>query len=262
MKVVGRLLSLAAQQRMFAQGITADIAPEEAGKLFRLTPQGGLPHLEIYRNAYRARLTEALRENYPVLHRVLGDEAFDALAESFIAAHPSRQYSIRWFGSSLADFLAAQPEALPHAALPDLARMEWALGTAFDAADDVPLSVDSLLSLTPESWATLQLASHASVCLIALDWAVEPLWRAVSEDAEAETTPPERHPHHLLVWRQDQHTQWRSVESDEADLLRVALDGTSFAELCEHAALTHGEQAAATVAGYLRVWVAARLLAA
>jgi hypothetical protein len=252
--------TLAAQLQALAQAITADSAPTDTAELFRPTPQGGPPRLGIYRKAYRARLTEALRENYPVLHRVQGDEAFDELAERFIAACPSHQPSIRWFGSALLEWLAANSEQLSHPALADLARMEWALCTVFDAADCTPLSVDDLLAQTAETWPELRFTGHPSLRLIALDWAVEPLWRALSNNPEAETAAPEPQPHHLLVWRQNDQTQWRSVEPFEADMLQAALSGESFAELCERAAATEGKQAAAAVAGHLRVWVEAGLL--
>jgi hypothetical protein len=246
---------LAAQLLALAQAITADSAPTDTAELLRPTPQGGPPRLGIYRNAYRARLTDALRENYPVLHRVQGDEAFDELAERFIATCPSHQPSIRWFGSALPEWLAANHDQLSHPALADLARMEWALCTAFDAADDTPLSVDDLLAHAPEAWPTLRFTGHPSLRLIALDWAVEPLWRTLSDNPEAETAAPEPQPHHLLVWRKNDQNQWRSVEPFEADLLQAALAGESFAELCEHAAATQCEQAAAAVAGHLRIWV-------
>jgi len=56
----------------------------------------------IYRHAYRARLVAALRDNHEVLALALGDEAFDAIAQAYIDAHPSRFASIRWFGDGLA----------------------------------------------------------------------------------------------------------------------------------------------------------------
>ncbi|MCP5268244.1 MAG: putative DNA-binding domain-containing protein [Zoogloeaceae bacterium] len=254
--------TLTAQLHAFARAITADTAPPDTDELFRPTPQGGPPRIEIYRHAYRARLTDALRENYPVLHRVQGDEAFDELAEKFIAASPSQTPSIRWFGSALPAWLAANSAQLSHPALADLARMEWALCTAFDAADDSPLTVNDLLAHAPEAWPELRFTGHPSLRLIALDWAVEPLWHALSDNPEAETAAPEAQPHHLLVSRQNDQTQWRSVEAFEADLLQAALAGESFAELCERAAATQGEQAAAAVAGHLRVWVEAGLLTA
>ena len=252
--------TLATQLHAFARAITADTALQDTTTLLRPTPQGGPPRLGIYRNAYRARLTDALRENYPVLHRVQGDEAFDELAERFIAASPSQHPSIRWFGSALPEWLATNSEQLSHPALADLARMEWALCTAFDAADETPLTVNDLLAQTAETWPELRFTGHPSLRLIALDWAIEPLWRALSDNPEAETAAPEPQPHHLLVWRQNDQTQWRSVEPFEADLLQAALSGQSFAELCERAAATQGEQAAAAVAGHLRAWVEAGLL--
>lgn len=254
--------TLAAHLQAFALAITATDEPAESAALFRATPQGGPPRLSIYRHAFRARLSAALRENYPVLHRVLGDEAFDEVALGFIAAHPSHHPSIRWFGNALPGHLQTLADAgeLPHPALPDLARMEWALGTAFDAADAAPLSVEQLLAVAPEAWPELRFSAHPSLRLIALDWAIEPLWRALSDNPEAKTAAPEAQSHHLLVWRQHDQTQWRSVEPFEATLLQAALAGESFAELCERAAATQGEQAAATVAGHLRVWVETGLL--
>ena len=69
--------------------------------------------LAIYRHAYRVRLIEALDETYPVLHGLLGDEAFATLGEAFVAAHPSVHRSIRWYGRELAEFLAAAAALSP-----------------------------------------------------------------------------------------------------------------------------------------------------
>lgn len=259
--------TLIAQLHAFTRAITAADEPAAVTPLFRPTPQGGPPRLGIYRNAFRARLTDALRENYPVLQRVLGDDAFDTMALGFIATHPSRHPSIRWFGNELPAHLQtlADADELPHPALPDLARMEWALSTAFDAADAAPLTVEQLLAVAPKDWPALRFTPHPSLRLTALDWAIEPLWRALSENADAETVPPEPYPHHLLTWRktgESDQTQWRSVESFEAELLQAALAGAAFSELCECAASTQGDVTAAAVAGHLRIWVEAGLLVA
>lgn len=252
---------LAARQQSFAEAITSEQVPEAALAHFRPTPQGGPPRLDIYRNAYRARLTGALRDNYPVLHRVLGDEAFDALAAAFITARPSRQPSIRWFGAELGDWLQETAAQLPHPALVDLTRMEWALSIAFDAADATPLQVADLLAVAPQDWPALSFQPLPSLHMIAMNWAVEPLWSAISADESATTDAPEALDHHLLVWRRDEQTQWRSVEAFEALLLDACIGGRSFADLCELALTECGDNAAAEVAGYLRVWVEAGLLA-
>lgn len=248
------------QQWLAAAIVGADGIPEFGGLLCK-TPQGDAARIDIYRNAYRARLAAALKENFPVLHRVLGDDAFRELAEIFIAARPSREPSIRWFGAELPDFLAQHPDLAPHPALGDLSRMEWALSTAFDAADAARLEVSNLLAISPADWPTLRFTAHPSLQLVPLSWAVEPLWSALSADENAATEPPEPLDHHLLVWRGATQTHWRSVADIEAQLLAACIAGRPFAEMCALAADAVDARAAAEVAGYLRAWVEAGLLA-
>lgn len=253
---------LAGQQRQLAAAITKVGADETAlDALLLNTPQGGPPRIDIYRNAFIARLTAALKENFPVLHRVLGDVAFSELAADFIEARPSRTPSIRWFGAELSEFLAQHLDLVPHPALVDLARMEWALCTAFDAFDADRVEVSDLLALNPANWPALCFQPHPSLRLIQLGWAVEPLWSALSVDENAATEPPEALDHPLLVWRRDMQTQWRSVAAFEARILAACIAGQPFAALCALAADEVGERAAEEVAGYLRAWVEAGLFA-
>ena len=147
--------ALAELQQRFQEAVLRATLP---GELFTAAE----PHqlgggYDLYVQAYRARLAAALRDNFPVLHRALGDDAFATLAQSYIDCHPSPFRSIRWFGHALADFLAGTVERLPHPALVDLARMDWALRAAFDAADAVPLTLSDLASLRPEDWPALRL---------------------------------------------------------------------------------------------------------
>jgi len=231
---------------------------------------GAAPRLSIYRDAYRARLVAALRSNYPVLHRVLGDDDFAALALAYLAAHPSRQPSIRWFGHVLADWLdarlAVDADALPHPALADLARMEWAIGSSFDAADAAPLSFADLAQVPVDRWPALRFAPHPSLRRVGLQWAVEPIWRALTADENADTAPPEPLEHRLLVWRIGLDTRWRAIEPDEDAALARCLAGERFDAVCAAlAALAPDDagaeaQSAAQVAGWLRGWVDAGLL--
>lgn len=245
--------TLAGQQQAFAALLTGDGEPAATGLLRRLTGQP--PRIDVYRHAYRARLVEALRSNFPVLHRVLGDEAFAELALAYLARQPSRQPSIRWFGHALPAWLAAHPGALPHPALADLAAMEWALGTSFDAADAAPLAFAELAARTPEAWPEARFAGHPSVALLTLGWAVEPIWQALTEDEDAATGEPQSLEHRLLVWRQGLETRWRSLPADEAALLAACLSGEPFMALCGQAAQARGDAAPAWVASALRRWV-------
>ena len=224
----------------------------------KLGPTLATGHFEIYVNAYRGRLVEALRDNYPVLYRAMGDDAFSQLARTYITEHPSRFRSIRWFGDDLTAFAEAHPDYLPHPALADLARMDWALRGAFDAADAATLSPADVATIAAEKWPGQCFVLQAAVRLITLQWNVEPIWQALNQDENAATDAPQALQHSLLVWRREFECHWRSLDAREATALRVIADGGTFAEVCE--SLGDDANPAQTAAMYLRQWIEHGLL--
>jgi hypothetical protein len=263
------LPGLRAQQQAFEAAVraappTGGTPAPDNGQLCR-APDGGAARLDVYRHAYRARLVGALRDNFEVLVRALGDDAFDALAEAYVAAHPSGQPSIRWFGHRLAAFMdrsAVDDDGLvAHAALADLARMDWALRGAFDAADGPVIGRDALAAVPAAAWPALRLQLHPSVRCVPLQWAVEPAWHVLREQAdgvEPELPAPAPLAHSLLVWRRGLETQWRSLADAEAELLQALADGDDFGALCERAAglVDDADQAVPLVVGALQQWLA------
>jgi hypothetical protein len=249
-------------QRQLREAIAGDA---HAGHGLLRTQPGREPLLRVYRHAYRARLIAALRDNFGVLPRAMGDEAFDALAEAYVQAHPSRTPSIRWYGAHLAEFMALREALVPHPAYIDLARMEWALRAAFDSADAPVLWAETLAQLPTDAWASLLLTLHPTLRVLQMDWAIEPAWKALQDEADSEPGLPEpqRQPHALLVWRVALDTRWRSASGVmEAVLLQAVAEGLPFASLCERAAQAVGDaQATATVVGLLQQWLADGLLA-
>ena len=255
-------------QREFARAI---LKPD-ADALAHPAWDGG--RLQIYAGGYKTRLAEALRSNFPTLHRVLGDESFDALAHGYIDAMPSQYRSIRWFGRELAAYAQRDTSILPHAALLDLLKMDWAIGIAFDAADAPPLRADQLRAVAPEAWAVLALVLHPSVTMLQLQWAVEPIWRAATRELNENGTShdseaPTESPHHLLIWREGLEARWRVLPDAEVGALDQIRSGSSsssggskFGALCARLAMQTNQTAAArTAAAYLARWVADGLLA-
>ncbi len=256
-------MSVIEQQRRLAAAIRDEA--DAAGLLAGDFTTG----LAVYRHAYRARLAEALADNYTVLARALGDDAFDALAQAYIAARPSRNPSIRWFGHTLAEFMAqAGDDLVPHASLVDFAAMDWALRGAFDAADAPLLQPAMLAALGPDDWAGLVLRLHPSAQRVRLRHAIEPAWRLLREWTpesgadQPELPEPAPHEHQLLAWRQAGETRWRSLAPLEAALLDAVAAEAPFALLCERAAAELGDvdAAAPAVIGALQRWLADGLL--
>lgn len=239
---------LAAQQRALKHAIVQGAQDDGVTGLLR-----------IYQQAYPSRLTAALRDNFGVLPTVMGDAAFDALALAYIDAQPSQRPSIRWFGDALPAFMAAHDDLVPHPAIVDLARMEWALRSAFDAADAEAIGAAALAEVPADAWPALVFEPLPSVQVLDLEWSVEPVWRALQNidgDDAPELPEPQASVHDLVVWRQGLRPRWRSLDMRAATLLRAAIDGEPFGVLCAMAAESAGDdQAAAHAAGALRGWI-------
>lgn len=207
----------------------------------------GVAQFGVYRNAYRARLRGALRDNFEVLPLVMGDDSFDALANAYIDAHPSRHYSLRWFGHELIAFMAAHESLVDHPAMTDLARLEWALRGAFDAASATLLTPAELATVQAQDWAQLVFTLQPSVQLLELQWAVGPVWHALKSGAD-EVPAPEALDHHVLVWRQGMGTQWKSLSPTETVFVQCLLGRKSFGAVCMALSKQVSEENAASTA--------------
>lgn len=185
--------------------------------------------VRIYGRMYFLRLRDALASDLPALRRALGDAAFDALAQSYLAAHPSDRPSLRDLGRHLPGYAMAHPELVaPWQA--ELAQLEWALIDAFDAPDQAVLDAAHLASLPPESWPDLELRPVASLVLLSCTTAVDVVHeRLLAGDDVGEPVPETTR---LRVWRQDLLVFQRRASEQEMAALRWIHKGASFGDLC------------------------------
>ncbi len=61
--------------------------------------------LNIYRNDYYARLTEALGELFETIWMILGDDDFKTICHEYISSHPSSVQNLASYGDGFAKFL-------------------------------------------------------------------------------------------------------------------------------------------------------------
>ena len=221
--------------------------------------------LAVYRDAYALRLIEALTTDFPSLLAMAGPAEFDLMARAYIAAHPSTHPSVRWFGRNLADFLAHTPPFSATPAAADMARFEWALGEAFDAADAEPLTFEQLAAAPAEAWGSLRLSFVPSLRRLTLSYQVPQAFQRRDAVAPGELeVPAEETAVDWLIWRPmaDADAQFRSMAPDEVVALDAMYGGASFPMMCavlaEHAGSP--EAAAERAAGLLRVWLDAGLI--
>jgi hypothetical protein len=210
--------------------------------------------LDVYRDGYALRLIEVLTTDYPGVMAMAGPDDFDHMARAYIAAHPSRHPSVRWYGRGLGDFLATTPPYDGTPAAAEMARFEWALGEAFDSPDVTPIAADALMALPQEAWEQLAFTTLPSLRRLTLAFEAPQAWQRREERA------PE--PLVWAIWRPDLVSNFRSLDHDEALMLDALVAGRPFPELCEAVApLTGDDQAPARAAGLLRAIVEGGMIA-
>ncbi|MFO1468790.1 MAG: putative DNA-binding domain-containing protein [Steroidobacteraceae bacterium] len=139
-----------------------------------------------------ARLTDALKANFPKLHLALGDEAFAGAAAGYIAAHPSLTRSIRWYGQRLPEHLARTPPWSAQPVLAELARFEWALTEVFDAADATAIGREALAGVEHAEWGALRFVFHPALRTVSLAWNAVAVWKALDAAPHAAAPSPRR----------------------------------------------------------------------
>lgn len=129
--------------------------------------------LEIYNRQYWFRVLVALQEDFPALRMVLGARAFEALSVAYLAAHPSRSFTLRNLGSKLAEWLIANPQVAGrrHRLAIDVVRIEWAFVEAFDSTERDPLTLEQIQTLDAGS----RLALQPYIQLVALEYPADDL---------------------------------------------------------------------------------------
>lgn len=217
--------------------------------------------LGVYRHAYAGRLVEVIANDHEVLKTYVGDEYFDTMARAFVAAHPSRSQNARWFAEPLPDFLSQTEPFSFNPQLGELARLERALGSAFDAPDADVVTLAALQAIDPAKWERLVFTAHPSVRLLQMRTNALDIWTAL-RGAE---TPPDLEvpdtPRSVLVWRHELVPMVRALEAEEAMMWTESMKGVPFGKLCELLAVFDDPDTAAIRAAHiLQGWLASSVL--
>lgn len=187
--------------------------------------------LEIYAGMYFHRLLDVLGADYPKLAAVIGQSAFTRLVRDFLDACPSQHPSLRHLGARLPAFVERHLLSDERPWLADLASLEWARVTVFDAPDAPTRTLEGVRGLAPEAFPELPLPLIPAHQIVVVGSRVEEVWRRI----EAGQAPgaPSTGRGRLIVWRQDFIVYHRVVDVAEVPALELAAAGATFGALCE-----------------------------
>jgi hypothetical protein len=187
---------------------------------------GKAERLSLHRNTSLITLTEALEALYPVVARLVGAAFFGHLCKDFIASEPPQTPVLYRWGEGFSKAIAPREDCASVPYLADVAALEWARDQARHAAEQVPLTAETLLPLAQQAVAAAEplcLALHSSAQLLVSPWPIFSLWQAHQQDEPPQMTLDQGE--NVVVWRPYGRIEMRMVSPATAAFLGALADG-------------------------------------
>jgi len=217
------------EEAIWSDGANAEIPADVAlGLVLPSKALSALERLDIYRDMYLPRMEEALAIDYPALKHFLGADEFMHLAARYVAAYPSRSYTLNRLGDHLPEFVATLSELPKQAFCADLARLEYALTMVFDAEETAPLSAEAVRAVPQEAWETARLKPIEAFRLLAFDYPVSAYIGAV--DGENPVPRIATTKSWVVAYRRDYRVHRMDLTKPGYELLSALASGRTMGE--------------------------------
>jgi hypothetical protein len=167
---------LAERQHGFATALLDPGVPMPDGLI---GPDGepGPKRFAVYRNNVVVGLTEALKDAFPAVHRIVGEDFFRAMARAYVMVEPPRSPILIEYGAGFPDFIQQfEPAAvLPY--LADVARIERAWTEAYHAPEASPIDPSAFTAISRDQLPAIRLTLHPSLRLIRSRFPALTIWQ-------------------------------------------------------------------------------------
>jgi hypothetical protein len=246
------------------EGVSAGIESAEARSEIDVVPdrieqvvdpskrRTSIERLEVYANAYYARLLECLRDEYPALLHAVGEEVFDGLAFEYLQKYPSASYTLSDLSRRFAQFLEEtrpreEEEVGDGPAWPDfmidLVRLERTYSEVFDGPGAERLTLlraDDIQAIPPDDWPAARLVPVPCLRLLTLRYPVHEYATGVRKHEDPPLPDPQ--PTWLAVSRINYVVRRWTLSRMQYDLLQSLLSGTPIGAAIEQAVLAATER--------------------
>lgn len=199
--------------------------------------------MNIYRNNVTISLRDALKAVYPVIHKLVGDEFFSAMARDYVAKFPSRSGNLHEFGNHLADFIGSFAPAGELVYLSDLANLEWAYHRVFHEKDGQLFNVEKLQKIAAADYGHLCFTLTPSCRLIRSPYPILRIWQSNQDQTSSSESASDLHDTvsldegetFLLVLRQGQDIEFQLLTPCEFNFLEAFSQHKTFFTACDRA---------------------------
>jgi hypothetical protein len=173
-------MSLKQIQSLFAESIYAN--DEEILTAIKPNTLDNSQRLQIYKDNVLINLSQNLKVKYEAICKLVDERFFKYAASEYIKTNRPTSGNIDEYGENFADFLRDFKPTSDLKYLPDIARLEWALHTAYFAADANKIDAVALSQVNPEKLGELKFSLHPSAKIIVSNFPIDKIYRMTMEN--------------------------------------------------------------------------------
>ena len=164
-----------------------------------------MKRLAVYQNNYAHGMIQVLKDAYPVILRLVGDEFFGALALQYAQSTPPQQAAMQSYGKSFPEFLQSHPSCQELPFLADVARIEYYYIQCFHGRDIEPINLNHLLAEEESDLPNTRFIAHSNCYLLTSDYPALDIWYANLEEVVAELDLSELSASRVLLYRNNDY---------------------------------------------------------
>jgi hypothetical protein len=233
----------------------SELDPAEIGRVIK--PSKTLTSVErvgVYQGMYLLRMVEALENDFPAVAHYLGSDAFRELVTAYVAAHPSRSYTLNRLGDRFPEFVRTWSGLRRRGFVADLARLEALVTQVFDAPESAAWPAEEIARIPESAWEDAVFQPIAALRLGAFAYPVNAYFQSFKDD-DHDHPATARKATWVVVYRRNYEVWRRDLSKPAYGFLRALVRGRPFGEAVSDAARGLQGSAGERLFRWLRDWV-------
>lgn len=226
--------STAKRQHDFAIALLDPARPLPEG----LVGPDGRPSLKrfnVYRNNVIAGLAATLKDAFPAVARIVGDEFFHVMGRIYVALDPPTSPIMLDYGRGFADFIETfEPAAnLPY--LADVARIERAWVEAYHSAEAEPIEARAFTAIKADDQPHLRVQLHPSLRIVRSPFPALTIWQMNVADGQPVEVDISAGGEDILLLRPGADVEARALPPGAAAFIIALGKGRTMIDAMKHA---------------------------
>lgn len=239
------MIDLHTLQNHFASGLSSD-NDQILAYIKQNKKLSAKEHLTIYQSSIFGALQKTLKDIYAVCHKLVGEDFFIHMINTYIQGHASRSPDIASYGESFSEFIYSYEPARSLPYLAHVAYFEWAWHKAFSGPETKRMDFVKLAACYQRSPEKIIFCLPANSFLLASPYPIHRIWEMNQEDDRGEQTIvlEENTNYYFFIWRKEfemradllSEAEWKMLNFIQArhnigdifELVKNTLPGTSF----------------------------------